>query len=148
MQAETHAATLDPVALDEAAKAALAGLEGKTLGNRDRLAIPAQEMPTQDPALRVTNMEEVALGYSPAQARVEAERCLSCRNAPCVEGCPVRIDIPGFLGHAAKGDFAQALAVIRQSSLLPAVCGRVAPRSRSARSAAPWARASSRWKKP
>ncbi|HUX41685.1 MAG TPA: NADPH-dependent glutamate synthase [Rectinemataceae bacterium] len=127
MHAEYSQADHGAESLDVVAKTTLAGLEGKTLGNRDRLAIPAQDMPTQDPAIRVANMEEVALGYSPAQARVEAERCLSCRNAPCVEGCPVRIDIPGFLGHAAKGEFAQALAVIRESSLLPAVCGRVCP---------------------
>ena len=117
----------EPAALDSLAKDALAGLEGKTLGPRDRLAIPAQEMPTQAPEDRVVNMQEVALGYTPAQAIVEAARCLSCRNAPCVEGCPVRIDIPGFLGHAAKGEFSEALAVIRESSLLPAVCGRVCP---------------------
>ncbi|HUX36403.1 MAG TPA: NADPH-dependent glutamate synthase [Rectinemataceae bacterium] len=121
--AESH----DAAALSAAAQASLASLEGKTLGPRDRLAIPAQDMPTQAPGLRVTNMDEVALGYSPFQAQAEALRCLSCRNAPCVEGCPVRIDIPGFLGHAAKGEFAEALAVIRESSLLPAVCGRVCP---------------------
>jgi glutamate synthase (NADPH/NADH) small chain len=72
-------------------------------------------------------MDEVTLGYSAEQAMVEAARCLDCVNKPCVKGCPVSIDIPGFLKKAAEGDFAGSLAVIRQSSLLPAVCGRVCP---------------------
>ncbi len=113
--------------LKSEAIATLATIEGKTLGAKDRLAIPAQEMPTQDPAERVRNMNEVALGYTMEQARVEAARCLSCKNAPCVSGCPVGIDIPGFLKKAAEGDFPGALGVIRESSLLPAVCGRVCP---------------------
>ena len=94
---------------------------------RDRLAIPAQEMPTQDAVVRNRNVEEVALGYSPEQARLESMRCLQCKNAPCVQGCPVQIDIPGFLKAAAEGDFLGACAVIKQNSLLPAVCGRVCP---------------------
>ena len=94
---------------------------------RDRLAIPAQEMPTQDAVVRNRNVQEVALGYSPEQARLESMRCLQCKNAPCVNGCPVRIDIPGFLKAAAEGDFLGACAIIKQNSLLPAVCGRVCP---------------------
>ena len=117
----------DPETLRTEAAAALAALEGRTLGPRDRLAIPPQEMPTQDPAVRVGNMDEVALGYSAEQARLEAMRCLGCKNAPCVAGCPVGIDIPRFLKLAAEGDFAGSLAVVRESSLLPAVCGRVCP---------------------
>jgi len=92
-----------------------------------KLAIPVQEMPTQDPSSRISNMDEVALGYSPEQAQLEASRCLNCANAPCVSGCPVGIDIPRFLGHAAQGDFDTAISVIREASLLPAVCGRVCP---------------------
>jgi glutamate synthase (NADPH) small chain len=94
---------------------------------RERLAIPPQEMPEQDPDRRRRNIQEVALGYSPERAMVEAYRCLQCRNAPCVEGCPVRIDIPGFVREVAAGKFTAAAEVIRASSLLPAVCGRVCP---------------------
>jgi glutamate synthase (NADPH/NADH) small chain len=94
---------------------------------RDRLAIPAQPMPQQDPAVRRTNMDEVALGYSAEQARVEAMRCLQCKNAPCVEGCPVRIRIPAFVAAIAEGNFGAAIDILFESSLLPAVCGRVCP---------------------
>ena len=94
---------------------------------KDRLSIPPQEMPSQDPHIRRGNMNEVALGYSAEQARLESTRCLQCKNAPCVNGCPVRIDIPGFLAAAAAGDFQRAIGIIKQSSLLPQVCGRVCP---------------------
>ena len=94
---------------------------------KERIAITAQEMPTQDPAVRRRNVQEVALGYTPEQARLESMRCLQCRNAPCVQGCPVRIDIPGFLKAAADGDFQGACSIIKKNSLLPAVCGRVCP---------------------
>jgi glutamate synthase (NADPH/NADH) small chain len=99
----------------------------KPLRPKERLRIPLQEMPSQDPVERRSNMEEVALGYSPEQARVEAERCLQCANKPCIAGCPVGIDIPRFLASAAEGDFADALSVIRENSLLPSICGRVCP---------------------
>jgi glutamate synthase (NADPH/NADH) small chain len=94
------------------------------------MEIPCQPMPEQDPAVRRGNMDEVALGYSDEQARKEAERCLQCRNAPCVKGCPVGIDIPGFIGEIAKGDNPAALRIIRESSLLPAICGRVCPQEK------------------
>lgn len=94
---------------------------------KDRLTIPTQEMPSQDPQVRRSNMNEVAVGYFAEQARLESMRCLQCKNAPCVNGCPVRIDIPGFLAAAAKGDFQQSIGIIKQSSLLPQVCGRVCP---------------------
>lgn len=100
---------------------------GRPLTAKERLAIPCQEMPAQDPVARRRNMQEVALGYAPEQARLEAWRCLQCRNAPCVAGCPVRIDIPAFLRAAAEGDYQQAIDIIKRSSLLPAVCGRVCP---------------------
>jgi glutamate synthase (NADPH/NADH) small chain len=99
----------------------------KPLRPKDRLAIPAQEMPAQDPVMRRGNMDEVALGYTEAQARLEAERCLQCPTKPCVAGCPVGIDIPGFIRKISEGDFSAAIGVIRESSLLPAVCGRVCP---------------------
>ncbi len=99
----------------------------RPLTPRDRLAIPSQIMPAQDPAIRRQNIQEVALGYSPEQARVEALRCLQCKNAPCVAGCPVRIDIPGFVRAVADVDFQSAIDIIKRNSLLPAVCGRVCP---------------------
>ncbi|MFA4943965.1 MAG: NADPH-dependent glutamate synthase [Lentisphaeria bacterium] len=113
--------------LQAAAQAELAKLAGQPLTPKARLAIPAQEMPAQDPEVRRGNMQEVAVGYSEAQARLEAQRCLQCKNQPCVEGCPVRIDIPGFIQAIAAGDYAKAIAAIKQASLLPAVCGRVCP---------------------
>jgi len=111
------------------AKNVLEELNARTepLKPKERLAIPAQEMPSQDPAVRRGNMEEVALGYTPEQAKLEAERCLQCRNAPCIAGCPVAINIPGFIQAIAAGDNQTAIDIIKESSLLPAVCGRVCP---------------------
>ena len=85
------------------------------------------EMPTQEPAVRAHNFDEVALGYSEEIAIAEAQRCLNCKNAPCVNGCPVNIDIPNFISHIKDGDFEGAYNVISLSSSLPAVCGRVCP---------------------
>ncbi|MCX7023271.1 MAG: NADPH-dependent glutamate synthase [Spirochaetes bacterium] len=113
-----------------AAAAELARIDGKPLSNKERLAIPHQEMPCQAPEERACNMREVALGYSAEQARVEAARCLQCRNAPCVAGCPVLVDIPLFIGKMRDGDFAGAAAVIMKTNLLPAVCGRVCPQEK------------------
>jgi len=114
--------------LSSEAKALLAELLGKaTLKPKDRLAIPPQEMPAQDPARRIHNMNEVALGYTAEQVRVEAMRCLQCKDAPCIEGCPVRINIPAFVAAAAAGDFQKSVDILKQNSLLPAVCGRVCP---------------------
>jgi glutamate synthase (NADPH/NADH) small chain len=93
----------------------------------DRYNIPAQDMPTQDPQQRVKNISEVATGYKALQARLEAFRCLQCKTAPCVAGCPVKINIRDFVGAIAQGDNRKALQIIKQSSLLPAVCGRVCP---------------------
>ena len=94
---------------------------------KTRMAIPAQPMPAQDPKVRSGNFEEVTLGYSPEQARVEAMRCLQCPTAPCIKGCPVQIDIPGFIQAIADDDLDEAVNVIKQNSLLPAICGRVCP---------------------
>jgi glutamate synthase (NADPH/NADH) small chain len=98
-----------------------------SLSPKERMAIPAQEMPAQDPEVRRSNMDEVALGYTAEQAKLEADRCLQCKNAPCIAGCPVGIDIPGFIQAIADGDNKQAVDIIKESSLLPAVCGRVCP---------------------
>ena len=75
-------------------------------------------------------MKEVALGYTAEMARTEASRCLSCPTAPCMAGCPVKIRIPAFLAKAAEGDFDSAIAIIRESSLLPGICGRVCPQEK------------------
>lgn len=94
---------------------------------KERLAIGPCPMPSQDPSVRCHNMDEVALGYGEDQAVLEATRCLGCKNHPCVAHCPVAIDIPRFVGHVAKREFREALEVIQESSLLPAICGRVCP---------------------
>ncbi|MBR6795314.1 MAG: NAD(P)-binding protein, partial [Clostridia bacterium] len=84
-------------------------------------------MPTQDPAVRAHNFDEVALGYSEEAAIDEANRCLNCKNMPCVSGCPVKIHIPAFIAKIREGNFEGAYKVITESSSLPAVCGRVCP---------------------
>ena len=94
---------------------------------KDRYEIPLQDMPAQDGVERRRNMEEVATGYTETQARLEAMRCLQCRNAPCMEGCPVRIRIRDFVVAIAEGKDEEALAIVKENSLLPAVCGRVCP---------------------
>jgi glutamate synthase (NADPH) small chain len=81
----------------------------------------------QDPAERIRNIREVPFAYTPAQARAEAVRCLSCKNEPCVTGCPVGVDVPGFLRLVAEGDFRGAIRLIKTTNLLPAICGRVCP---------------------
>ena len=85
------------------------------------------EMPTQAPEVRAHNFDEVALGYTAEIAIAEANRCLNCKNKPCVEGCPVNIQIPDFISKIKEGDFEGAYAVITKSSSLPAVCGRFCP---------------------
>lgn len=84
-------------------------------------------MPAQDPYVRITNVEEVTLGYTPETAIDEAKRCLNCKHKPCVEGCPVNIHIPDFIAKVAEGDFAGAYEIISLTSSLPAICGRVCP---------------------
>lgn len=93
----------------------------------ERYEIPAQDMPEQDPVERRANVNEVATGYTETHARLEAMRCLQCKNAPCIKGCPVKIRIQDFVAAISDGDFKKALAIIKENSLLPAVCGRVCP---------------------
>ena len=81
----------------------------------------------QEPKVRATNFEEVCLGYNKEEAQCEAERCINCKNAQCIKGCPVAINIPGFIEQVKAGDFEKAYQVISESSVLPAVCGRVCP---------------------
>lgn len=85
------------------------------------------KMPSQAPEVRNKNFLEVALGYTPEQAIDEAKRCLSCKNMPCVSGCPVSIRIPYFIKAVADGEFEKAYDIITEASSLPAVCGRVCP---------------------
>jgi len=88
---------------------------------------PRNPMPQQDPAVRVTNFEEVALGYSEELALAEAERCLNCPKKPCVAGCPVNIDIPKFIALIKQKDYIGAAREIKKTNSLPAICGRVCP---------------------
>ena len=86
--------------------------------------VPVRE---QDPEVRATNFDEVCLGYNKEEAMEEAERCLNCKNAKCIQGCPVAIDIPAFIHEVQEGNIEEAYKVIGKSSALPAICGRVCP---------------------
>lgn len=86
--------------------------------------VPVRE---QDPVVRAANFDEVCLGYNEEEAMAEASRCLHCKNAKCMGGCPVSIDIPGFIKKVEEGEFEEAAKIIARSSALPAVCGRVCP---------------------
>lgn len=93
--------------------------------------IPVRE---QDPKKRATNFDEVCLGYNEEEAVLEASRCLNCKNARCIKGCPVNIDIPNFIDKIKNGEFIKAFDVIAESSSLPAICGRVCPQERQCES--------------
>ncbi|WP_061313020.1 NADPH-dependent glutamate synthase [Clostridium botulinum] len=86
--------------------------------------VPVRE---QNPKVRATNFEEVCLGYNEEEAIKEASRCLNCKNPKCVEGCPVSINIPGFISHVKEGNFEEAAKEVSKYSALPAACGRVCP---------------------
>ena len=116
--------------LDKIAKDELAKIAGKELANKDRMAIPQQEMPSREPKERARQMAEVALGYTEDQAVVEANRCLQCKNMPCINGCPVGVKIPQFIAKVAARDFKGAVDTIKETSLLPAICGRVCPQEK------------------
>lgn len=91
------------------------------------MSLKKNEMPAQAPDVRNKNFKEVALGYSKETAVDEANRCLNCKNKPCVSGCPVNIDVPAFIQKVQQEDFDGAYDIISKSSSLPAVCGRVCP---------------------
>ncbi|MFR1945594.1 MAG: NADPH-dependent glutamate synthase [Faecalimonas umbilicata] len=86
--------------------------------------VPVRE---QEPEVRATNFEEVCLGYNKEEAMEEATRCINCKNAKCVQGCPVAINIPGFIKEVKEGNIEEAYKIIGESSALPAICGRVCP---------------------
>ena len=86
--------------------------------------IPVSE---QEPKVRATNFGEVCYGYTKEEAVLEAGRCLNCKNAKCIVGCPVSIDIPAFIQEISSENFEKAAEIIAESSALPAVCGRVCP---------------------
>ncbi|MFA5316729.1 MAG: NADPH-dependent glutamate synthase [Dehalococcoidales bacterium] len=92
-----------------------------------KLNLNRVEMPRQDPEVRGRNFNEVALGYSPEQALEEANRCLVCPKKPCVEGCPVGVDIPVFIKALREGDMPEAVRALKEKNALPGICGRVCP---------------------
>ncbi len=116
------------------AAALWATLKDKTLTPKERMAIPAQEMATGEPSVRAREMDEVALGYTEAQARCEAARCLGCKNRPCVAACPVGVPIPEFIACVQDGDYKKAVDAIKTTNLLPAICGRVCPQEKQCQS--------------
>ena len=107
----------------------------KELKPKERTAIPRVQMPELDPAYRATTrLEEVNIGLTPEMAMQEAKRCLDCPKPTCVEGCPVGIHIPDFIKHIEHGDFLQAASILKETSALPAVCGRVCPQEKQCES--------------
>lgn len=123
--------------VDEAVKTLndiAAKISAAPLTVKERMEIPLQEMPTGEPQTRARQMSEVALGYTNEMAIVEAQRCLQCKNAPCVQGCPVGVPIPKFIAHVQDGNFKAAVDTIKQTNLLPAICGRVCPQEKQCQS--------------
>ena len=107
----------------------------KELKPKERTAISRVQMPELDPAYRATTrLEEVNIGLTPEMAMQEAKRCLDCPKPTCVEGCPVGIHIPDFIKHIEHGDFLQAASILKETSALPAVCGRVCPQEKQCES--------------
>lgn len=104
------------------------------LSSHQRLKLPHQEMPLCSPEVRVTNFDEVPIGYNYEQAHIEAMRCLQCRNPKCIGACPVGVNIPGFIKLIEAGDIEGAAAVIREANFLPAACSRVCPQDKQCQS--------------
>ncbi|MEW5700732.1 MAG: NADPH-dependent glutamate synthase [Candidatus Zixiibacteriota bacterium] len=101
--------------------------EKPKLTAKERMKIPRQTMPEQEPEVRRHNFSEVPFGFDPETARREAQRCIECLKPTCIDGCPVQIDIPAFLTMIAEGKFAEAAQKIKETNVLPAICGRVCP---------------------
>jgi glutamate synthase (NADPH/NADH) small chain len=102
-------------------------MEAKKLTTKEKLQIPPVIMPQQDGHERIHNVNEVPLGYTAEMAQTEAQRCLQCKNAPCVKGCPVEINIPAFINSILEGNNRESINTIKLTNILPAVCGRVCP---------------------
>jgi glutamate synthase (NADPH/NADH) small chain len=102
-------------------------MEAKKLTTKEKLQIPPAIMPQQDAHERIHNVNEVPLGYTFEMAQTEAQRCLQCKNAPCVKGCPVEIDIPAFINSILEDKNRESINTIKLTNILPAVCGRVCP---------------------
>ena len=94
---------------------------------KERMKIPRQTMPEQEPNVRNSNFQEVPLGLTEEQAILEANRCIECKKAPCIAGCPVEVDIPGFIRLVMDKEYAAAARKIKETNSLPAICGRVCP---------------------
>lgn len=116
---------IEPVADFDWKTADLPGLKAP-----QRMKIPRQEMACQEPSVRITNFLEVSLGLNAEQARLEAARCLQCKKPTCIDGCPVGIDIPGFLKQIEAGHPQEAGLILKRYSALPSVCGRVCPQEK------------------
>ena len=93
--------------------------------------VPVRE---QAPKVRATNFDEVCLGYNADEAMEEASRCINCKNAKCMQGCPVNINIPTFIKNIERGEFLEAAKTLKETSALPAVCGRVCPQEKQCES--------------
>ncbi len=106
----------------------------EAMSPKERTAIPRAKMPMLEPGFRIHSNQEVNQGLSTEQARLEATRCLDCPDPQCVTGCPVNIDIPGFIKNIQRGDNPEAARVLRATSALPAVCGRVCPQEKQCES--------------
>ena len=102
-------------------------MDAQSITTKERLAIPRQQMPSQNPEVRSHNFREVNLGYTAELAQREAQRCLQCKIPACIKGCPVNIKIDQFIKLIADGDFTGAARKIKEDNVLPAVCGRVCP---------------------
>jgi glutamate synthase (NADPH/NADH) small chain len=102
-------------------------LTAEKLSKKERMQIPRVEMPEQKPAERIKNFNEVPRGLTPEMAVREANRCIECNKKPCVDGCPVEVDIPGFIELVVNEEFAAAARKIKETNSLPAICGRVCP---------------------
>ena len=102
-------------------------MQGNSLINMPKPSPKKTPMRQQPHSERIKNYNEVPFGYSPEEAMLEAKRCLQCKNAPCMAGCPVEINIPGFIKAIAENDFRSALRILKDKNVLPAICGRVCP---------------------
>ena len=105
-----------------------------SLGAKQRTSIPRAVMPQLNAAYRITCNHEVNQGLSVGQALIEASRCLDCPDPQCMNGCPVSINIPAFVKNIERGEFLTAAAILKQTSALPAVCGRVCPQEKQCES--------------